>query len=530
MATPEQARRRVVAFITVAVLLALLLFSCSIGLLGDREDAARPSGAPAEAPSFIEQEEGDRIPELKPEQTPIAQVPVIDDVYVPVGSPVVPVESVAEEPTIVPVVPVPTPQALPPSCATDPSLCPPPPPPVDITPPGCPTGIQISDVSARSAVARWGAALDNVGVAGYTVFLDGNVMGHSRDREFVLTDLSPAQEYTVRVVAYDAAGNVSGGCGSQSFRTQRLPDLLPPTIPADTTCTTVDETTIEVTWAESSDNVRVDHYTVFAGSEPVRDPATGDVVTYANPPATVTALEPGTAYDFTVEAVDTSGNVSPASVTSSCTTLADTQVPTAPIEVSVDSITSTTAVLSWSGATDNVSIAKYLVYIDGTQVGEATTETYTATGLAPSATYSFTVVAVDDSGNQSSASAAATGITLAADTTAPSVPSGLTASSITTTGFTVAWAASTDDQDTADLLAYEVFVNGISAGAVTGVTSLDVTGRLPSTTYTVTVTAADAAGNPSAASNPLSVTTEAPTAPPLLRSPAPHTATADVSR
>ena len=89
------------------------------------------------------------------------------------------------------------------------------------------------------------------------------------------------------------------------------------------------------------------------------------------------------------------------------------------------------------------------------------------------------------------------------DQAPPSVPGGLSASSISSSGFTLAWAPSTDN---VGVTGYEVFRNGASIGTPAA-TSLGVTGLAPSTAYAMTVRARDAAGNWSAQSPALSVTT-----------------------
>lgn len=79
----------------------------------------------------------------------------------------------------------------------------------------------------------------------------------------------------------------------------------------------------------------------------------------------------------------------------------DTQAPTVPTLLSTGR-TSTTADLSWSGATDNVGVTGYKVFKDGTL--EATLGNVSAhqvTGLTVSTTYSFTVRAVDAAANES---------------------------------------------------------------------------------------------------------------------------------
>lgn len=92
------------------------------------------------------------------------------------------------------------------------------------------------------------------------------------------------------------------------------------------------------------------------------------------------------------------------------------------------------------------------------------------------------------------------------DATAPSVPTGLVASSVGQTSFTLTWSPSTDN---VGVTAYDVLRNGTIVSTVTG-TSAAITGLTTSTTYVMGVRARDAAGNNSAASSPLSVTTAAP--------------------
>ncbi|MDO8542157.1 MAG: DUF1349 domain-containing protein [Opitutaceae bacterium] len=89
------------------------------------------------------------------------------------------------------------------------------------------------------------------------------------------------------------------------------------------------------------------------------------------------------------------------------------------------------------------------------------------------------------------------------DTTAPSVPTGLAASSITETSFTLSWTASTDD---VGVTGYEVFKDGVSVGTPSG-TTFNVTGLTGGITYAMTVRARDAVPNWSAQSTALNVTT-----------------------
>jgi hypothetical protein len=93
-----------------------------------------------------------------------------------------------------------------------------------------------------------------------------------------------------------------------------------------------------------------------------------------------------------------------------------------------------------------------------------------------------------------------------ADTTAPTVPTNVTASAITSSGFTVSWTASTDDFG---VTGYSVQVDGTTYGTTTGATTLAVSGRAASAGYAVRVQARDAAGNFSGLSTAITVTTVA---------------------
>ena len=79
----------------------------------------------------------------------------------------------------------------------------------------------------------------------------------------------------------------------------------------------------------------------------------------------------------------------------------------------------------------------------------------------------------------------------APDTQAPSTPTGVSASNITTTTATVSWNASSDN---VGVTGYELFSNGTSIGTTAG-TSVNITGLTPNTNYTIGVRAFDAAGN-----------------------------------
>ncbi|MCP2026290.1 Zn-dependent metalloprotease [Flavobacterium sp. HSC-32F16] len=93
------------------------------------------------------------------------------------------------------------------------------------------------------------------------------------------------------------------------------------------------------------------------------------------------------------------------------------------------------------------------------------------------------------------------------DTVAPSAPASLAASGTTGTTTNLTWTASTDN---VAVTGYDIYQGTTLKGSST-TTSFNVTGLAALTTYSFTVKAKDAAGNVSAASNAVSVTTTAAT-------------------
>ncbi|MBP3965575.1 fibronectin type III domain-containing protein [Paenibacillus sp. DLE-14] len=89
------------------------------------------------------------------------------------------------------------------------------------------------------------------------------------------------------------------------------------------------------------------------------------------------------------------------------------------------------------------------------------------------------------------------------DTQAPTAPASLTSPSQTQTSINLAWSASTDN---VGVTGYDVYRGSTLAGSTTN-TSFSVTGLTAGTAYAFTVKAKDGAGNVSAASSTLNVST-----------------------
>jgi len=96
------------------------------------------------------------------------------------------------------------------------------------------------------------------------------------------------------------------------------------------------------------------------------------------------------------------------------------------------------------------------------------------------------------------------GGTSSTDTQAPTTPTSLASTSKTATSISLSWTASTDN---VAITAYEIYANGTLKTNVSGVTAT-ITGLTASTNYSIYVKAKDAAGNSSASSNTISITTD----------------------
>ncbi|HEX9516353.1 MAG TPA: DNRLRE domain-containing protein [Streptosporangiaceae bacterium] len=185
----------------------------------------------------------------------------------------------------------------------------------------------------------------------------------------------------------------------------------------------------------------------------------------------------------------------------------DTTPPTAPANLTAMASSPTQVNLTWSASSDDVGVTGYKVYRNGVFLASSATTSYSDTTAQAATTYSYTVYAYDAAGNISPASNTATVTTPnQGDTQPPSTPDGLTATAATASQVNLAWSAATDDVGVAG---YTIYRNGAAIATTSGpnaTTYTDVS-VAPSTTYTYTVDAFDAAGNRSPQSAGASVTT-----------------------
>ncbi len=183
-------------------------------------------------------------------------------------------------------------------------------------------------------------------------------------------------------------------------------------------------------------------------------------------------------------------------------TSSDTEAPTTPTNVVASNETSSTIDITWTAASDNIGVTQYRIYIDAVLTAQTAEVNFKITNLQPGTSYNIQIEARDLINNKSEKSNLITATTTS-DTTAPSVPTNITASNISGTGFKMNWDAATDDTA---VTTYTIFVNSIQT-ATTSELSYTLTGLAPATTYQIAVSAKDAATNESARSNAVAITT-----------------------
>lgn len=372
----------------------------------------------------------------------------------------------------------------------------------DTQPPTAPPGLLGNAPSASSIDLTWGASTDNVGVVDYQVRRDGALVSTTSSTQFIDTGLTAATTYTYTVTARDAAGNVSPS-SQVAVTTQSGADTVPPSMPGNLQGAAVSSSAIDLDWDASTDNVGVADYLIRRDGTQI---ATTTITDYAD-----TGLAADTSYSYTIVARDAAGNESsPANVIVATQPAVDTQPPTAPPNLQGIGISPSEIDLDWTASSDNVSVADYVVERDGIQVGITSATNFSDSGLTANTSYTYSVSARDPSLNVSAPSMVNVLTLTAPDTTPPSVPTGLTSTGTTSTSVGLSWVASSDD---VAVEGYLILRDGAEVGATTGTSFTDI-GLVANTTYSFAIVAVDLAGNQSAPSASVAITTQDTGSPP----------------
>ena len=335
--------------------------------------------------------------------------------------------------------------------------------------------------------------------------------------------------------------------GTSTAMVAVMDDDVVPSAPAGLTAPSTDTTSVSLAWTAVTADPLVTGYqvkvsSVAAGAMGVTgwmDIMNSDATTASY---TVTGLTAFTAYTLAIRAQNPAGDGEVATI--DATTAAEP--PGAPTSLMAGTPTSTTVPLTWTVATtggDATAFQFKVSHADGSAIitdwtdimnSDATTSSYTVTGLTAETAYTFAIRSKNSAGE--SAGVTATATTATAPTSAPATPSGLLAPAAETTSTSVGltWRAAAAD---ADISAYQVKVNSVATGA-TGVTawtdimnsdvttsSYTVTGLTAETAYTFAIRAKNTAGESDEVTVTATTAAEPPGAPTALMAGTPTSTT-----
>ena len=276
--------------------------------------------------------------------------------------------------------------------------------PEDRTPPSKVEGLEIYDLHDGKLFLFWDEATDNRKVAVYQIFRGGNLLPTEPSHPFYVdTALVDGTLYFYRVRAVDSSDNE----GDLSDPVSGMPtssDNVPPNRVEGLVVENAFDGRLNLTWDEAFDNVAVEHYRIYR-----------DGIALADEPLTTffqdTGLTNGQIYAYEVSAVDTSGNEGQKSAqVSGMATEYDSEPPSKVTGLVVVDARDGKLNLTWNAAADNVGVAKYYIYRDGSKLTDEPMETaYQDAGLINSQLYAYEVSAVDVQGNEGPKSDPASG-------------------------------------------------------------------------------------------------------------------------
>ena len=178
----------------------------------------------------------------------------------------------------------------------------------DTEAPTTPAELTAEATSPVSVDLSWNGSFDNYYVDGYNVYRNGNLLFARTSTSFSDNGVVPGSTHCYAVSAYDPWKNESARSAEVCVDVPM--DVSPPTTPTNVAATfdgSGSQTTIAVTWRESTDNGRLAFYQVFRDGVLISD-ETGPLYTDV-------ALDPETKYCYTIVAVDSVGNASSPSKT-----------------------------------------------------------------------------------------------------------------------------------------------------------------------------------------------------------------------
>lgn len=320
-----------------------------------------------------------------------------------------------------------------------------------------------------------------------------------------LTGLTKGTLYHFRVRSTDAS-NASATSGDMTFAT--IGDTTPPTVSITLPAANATLSGVATLTASASDNVAV-----ASVQFQVDNANTGVAITAAPYSYSLnTATLSNGNHVITAVASDTSGNTATSAqvAVKVSNTTTDTTPPTVSVTAPANGATVSGTISVTANASDNVGVASVQFQLDGANFGSLDTASpYSVswnTTTSSNGSHTLRAIAKDAAANSTTSTSVTVTVSNGTpDTTPPSVPTGLSATAISSSQINLSWTASTDN---VGVTGYKVYRGGSQIGTTASTTYQD-TGLAASTSFTYTVAAYDAAGNTSAQSAGASATTQA---------------------
>ncbi len=401
------------------------------------------------------------------------------------------------------------------------------PPAGDTTPPSVPQNLSAQATGDNSINLTWSASTDTggSGLAGYRIYRKdkdnyGSAIAYvdASTTEYENTGLQPGTTYRYKIIAVDNAGNTSSFSNvAEATTTDSSIDRENPTAPLNVQLTALSPSDAQISWDASTDNVAVDHYEVYqvtASSNPFEDYNYTLIGQTQETTFVINSLSPGETYNFSVRAVDTSGNKSRYSEIKEITmpnASDDHNPPTPPQNLRFVSVTNTSIIIEYDAATDGESgVKQYHIFKNGSEIAQTDALRFEDSDVQVNETYEYYVTAEDWNSNISEPSNTISTTVPMEDNDPPSTPTNLTYTA-TPEHVILTWGMSYDDISGVDH--YEIqkvnapFKTKNDAYATTTGTSYTDENVEVGSKYLYYVFAVDRAGNKSV---PASVTVTIP--------------------
>jgi hypothetical protein len=259
----------------------------------------------------------------------------------------------------------------------------------DTVPPTAPSNVRVLATGPSTVTVSFTGSTDDVGLKWYVVRVGDRQQATTSPSSTQVGGLFSTTNYSLTVVAVDKAGNVSAPSGAVSFTTTAWPS------PTGLRVTSSAGGTVSLAWSRPA-NMDPYRYLIYDSGRPEAAAKTEAV--------TMQRLTGGT-HTFTVKAMHSNQDVSPASASVTVTVPPrsnDVTAPSAPGNPTIFIPEEGDEVTTWTASTDQTDPSSSLTY-DMLQswAGDLFTVRYGVTGTQVSGFFVAAVRAVDPAGNRS---------------------------------------------------------------------------------------------------------------------------------